>query len=68
MSTTFAVLGDGAWGTALAVLFALRPDHRVRLWSARRDNGLLMQQRRERRPPSVAAARRFRRLSATESD
>jgi glycerol-3-phosphate dehydrogenase (NAD(P)+) len=47
MSTTFAVLGDGAWGTALAVLLAGRDDHRVRLWSARRENGLLLQQRRE---------------------
>src|SRR5262245_52422038 len=47
MSTTFAVLGDGAWGTALAILLAARPDHRVRLWSARRENGLLLQQRRE---------------------
>lgn len=47
MSTTFAVLGDGAWGTALAVLLAARADHRVRLWSARPENGLLLQQRRE---------------------
>ena len=47
MSTTFAVLGDGAWGTALAVLLAARADHRVRLWSARRENGELLRQRRE---------------------
>jgi len=47
MSTTFAVLGDGAWGTALAVLLAARPDHRVRLWSARRENGELLRQTRE---------------------
>jgi glycerol-3-phosphate dehydrogenase (NAD(P)+) len=47
MSTTFAVLGDGAWGTALAILLAGQPEHRVRLWSARLDNGLLLQQRRE---------------------
>lgn len=47
MSTTFAVLGDGAWGTALAVLLAARPDHRVRLWSARPENGLLLRRRRE---------------------
>lgn len=47
MTTTFAVLGDGAWGTALAILLAARADHRVRLWSARRENGLLLQQRRE---------------------
>jgi glycerol-3-phosphate dehydrogenase (NAD(P)+) len=47
MTATFAVLGDGAWGTALAVLLAARPDHRVRLWSARRENGELLRQRRE---------------------
>lgn len=47
MPTTFAILGDGAWGTALAVLLARRPDHRVRLWSARPDNGRLLQANRE---------------------
>jgi glycerol-3-phosphate dehydrogenase (NAD(P)+) len=47
MSTTFAVLGDGAWGTALAILLAGRPEHRVCLWSARADNGQLLQERRE---------------------
>src|SRR4051794_15899095 len=47
MSTTFAVLGDGAWGTAIALLLARAPSHRVRLWSARAENGLLLQQRRE---------------------
>jgi glycerol-3-phosphate dehydrogenase len=29
-----AVLGDGAWGTAVALLLAQKPDHRVCLWSA----------------------------------
>lgn len=47
MTTTFAVLGDGAWGTALAILLAREPDHRVRLWSARPDNGLLLRAHRE---------------------
>src|SRR5947209_5123560 len=47
MPTTFAVLGDGAWGTALAILLARRPEHRVRLWSARAENGRLLQERRE---------------------
>jgi glycerol-3-phosphate dehydrogenase (NAD(P)+) len=47
MPTTFAVLGDGAWGTALAILLARNPDHRVRLWSARSENGLLLQRHRE---------------------
>jgi glycerol-3-phosphate dehydrogenase (NAD(P)+) len=37
MPTTFAVLGDGAWGTAVARLLAQNPDHRVRLWCARPD-------------------------------
>jgi glycerol-3-phosphate dehydrogenase (NAD(P)+) len=47
MTTTFAVLGDGAWGTALAILLAGRPGHRVVLWSARAENGRLLQERRE---------------------
>ena len=34
MPTTFAVLGSGGWGTAIAVLLAQNPDHRVRLWGA----------------------------------
>jgi glycerol-3-phosphate dehydrogenase (NAD(P)+) len=45
--TKFAILGDGAWGTALAILLAGRSDHRVSLWSAREENGRLLQQRRE---------------------
>jgi glycerol-3-phosphate dehydrogenase (NAD(P)+) len=47
MPTTFAVLGDGAWGTAVALLLAQGPDHRVRLWSARPENGQLLQKHRE---------------------
>jgi glycerol-3-phosphate dehydrogenase (NAD(P)+) len=47
MHTTFAVLGDGAWGTAIALLLAQNPAHRVRLWSAREENGRLLQARRE---------------------
>lgn len=47
MPTTFAVLGDGAWGTALALLLSRRPEHHVRLWSARPDNGLVLQRHRE---------------------
>jgi glycerol-3-phosphate dehydrogenase (NAD(P)+) len=34
MPTTFAVLGSGGWGTAIAVLLAQDPEHRVRLWGA----------------------------------
>ncbi len=47
MPTTFAVLGDGAWGTALALLLERKPSHRVRLWSARADNAALLREYRE---------------------
>lgn len=35
MPTHFAVLGSGAWGTAVAMILAQNPQHRVTLWSAR---------------------------------
>src|SRR5262245_17188947 len=35
MATRFAVLGSGAWGTAIAMILAQNPQHRVSLWSAR---------------------------------
>jgi len=47
MPTTFTVLGDGAWGTSIALLLAANPDHRVRLWSAREENGRILAQGRE---------------------
>jgi glycerol-3-phosphate dehydrogenase (NAD(P)+) len=47
MSTSFAILGDGAWGTALALLLAGRPGRRVSLWSAREENGRILRERRE---------------------
>jgi glycerol-3-phosphate dehydrogenase (NAD(P)+) len=47
MPTTFAVIGDGAWGTALAILLAQNADHRVVLWSARAENARILQERRE---------------------
>jgi glycerol-3-phosphate dehydrogenase (NAD(P)+) len=47
MQHTFAVLGDGAWGTAIALLLAQNPHYRVRLWSARPDSGRILQERRE---------------------
>ncbi len=47
MPTTIAVLGDGGWGTATAVLLARNPDHRVRLWSARAENGERLRTARE---------------------
>lgn len=37
MPTTFAILGSGGWGTAVALLLAQNPGHRVRLWSAHAD-------------------------------
>jgi glycerol-3-phosphate dehydrogenase (NAD(P)+) len=47
MPTTVAVLGDGAWGTAVAILLARNSGHRVRLWSARPENGEVLRERRE---------------------
>ena len=47
MPSTIAVLGDGAWGTAVALLLARNPDHRVRLWSARPENGETLRSKRE---------------------
>jgi glycerol-3-phosphate dehydrogenase (NAD(P)+) len=47
MPATFAVLGDGAWGTAVALLLARDPRHRVTLWSAREDNARLLREQRE---------------------
>src|SRR5437868_221567 len=47
MTIRFAVLGDGAWGTALALVLAQNPDHRVALWSAREESGRLLRERRE---------------------
>lgn len=45
--TKLTILGDGAWGTAVALLLASKPDHRVTLWSARAENGAILQERRE---------------------
>jgi glycerol-3-phosphate dehydrogenase (NAD(P)+) len=47
MPTRFAILGDGAWGTAIALLLARREGHRVALWSARPENARLLRERRE---------------------
>jgi glycerol-3-phosphate dehydrogenase (NAD(P)+) len=47
MPIHFAVLGDGAWGTATALVLAQNPQHRVTLWSAREDNGRILRERRE---------------------
>ncbi|MCZ2340533.1 MAG: NAD(P)-dependent glycerol-3-phosphate dehydrogenase [Bacteroidales bacterium] len=45
--TTFAVLGSGGWGTAVAIALAQKPEHRVRLWSARAATYQLLQDQRE---------------------
>jgi glycerol-3-phosphate dehydrogenase (NAD(P)+) len=47
MTTSFVILGDGAWGTAIALLLAQNPQHRVTLWSAREESGRLLRQHRE---------------------
>lgn len=47
MPTTFAVLGSGGWGTAVAVLLAQNPDHRVRLWGAHAESVRLLCLERE---------------------
>lgn len=47
MTIKFAVLGDGAWGTAVALLLASHPRHRVTLWSAREANAAILRERRE---------------------
>lgn len=49
MSTTFAVLGAGAWGTAIALLLSRNPRYRVSLWSPREDSGRLLREQRENR-------------------
>ncbi len=47
MPTTFAILGAGAWGTAVSLVLAQDPDHRVALWSARPENARELHERRE---------------------
>jgi glycerol-3-phosphate dehydrogenase (NAD(P)+) len=47
MPTTFAVLGSGGWGTAMALVLAQNPDHRVRLWSAHASAARELNEKRE---------------------
>lgn len=47
MPIRFAILGDGAWGTTIAMHLAQHPDHRVTLWSAREENARILRERRE---------------------
>ena len=61
MPTRFAVLGSGAWGTAIAMILAQNPQHRVALWSARSENAAWHARRENVRllpgvmiPPSIA--------------
>lgn len=46
-AATFAVLGAGGWGTAISLVLAQNPAHRVRLWSARPDQAELLHEKRE---------------------
>ena len=56
MTTRFAILGSGGWGTAVALILAQNPQHRVALWSARPENAAFWHARREnvRLLPGVA--------------
>src|SRR5262245_20241205 len=45
--TTFAILGSGGWGTAIAVLLAQNPAHRVWLWSAHAESARSLREKRE---------------------
>ncbi len=50
MPFTVAVLGNGSWGTAMAVYLARRPDYQVRLWGALPETVAEMQRLRENVP------------------
>jgi glycerol-3-phosphate dehydrogenase (NAD(P)+) len=47
MLARFTILGDGAWGTTIALLLSRRRDHQVILWSARPEYGRHLRARRE---------------------
>lgn len=53
--TTFAVIGGGGWGTAVALLLTQHPSHRVRLWCARAESAraLCESRRNERLLPGI---------------
>ncbi|MCI0379149.1 MAG: NAD(P)-dependent glycerol-3-phosphate dehydrogenase [Gemmataceae bacterium] len=46
-SYRFAVLGAGAWGTAVASVLAQQPRHRVALWIHRPENAKVLLEKRE---------------------
>ncbi|HTK75401.1 MAG TPA: NAD(P)H-dependent glycerol-3-phosphate dehydrogenase [Gemmataceae bacterium] len=50
MPMTFAILGAGAWGTAIARHLAELPSHHVRLWCARPTTADELRSHRENRP------------------
>ncbi len=70
MPIHFAVLGDGAWGTSVALLLAQHPSHRVTLWSARPENAKILCERREnvRLLPGVPIPREIELTSAISPD
>jgi glycerol-3-phosphate dehydrogenase (NAD(P)+) len=47
MVARLTILGDGAWGTTIAILLSRRVDHQVTLWSARPEYGRHLQAVRE---------------------
>ena len=47
MPTHFAILGSGAWGTAISLLLAQNSQHTVTLWSAQAENAADLLKRRE---------------------
>jgi len=47
VTVRFSVLGDGAWGTAIAILLAQNADHHVSLWSRFEANARIIREKRE---------------------
>jgi glycerol-3-phosphate dehydrogenase (NAD(P)+) len=47
MPTHFAILGAGAWGTAISLVLAPQSQNRVSLWSARPEHARVLHERRE---------------------
>jgi glycerol-3-phosphate dehydrogenase (NAD(P)+) len=45
--TEFAILGAGAWGTAIGLVLAQSAEHRVVLWSARPEQAAVLHEKRE---------------------
>lgn len=43
----FTILGAGAWGTAVSLVLAQKPEHQVTLWSARPEKAKELHERRE---------------------